>query len=242
MPQVASQVSRTLPTPVADGQPAVSRGGRYGEFTVTPVMPDIATLCMEGTYRKATHQTPGTTVADNIQTTFLNTKGLLNIRNTDGANGKQIIMDYIKLICTGAPASATATDISLAIDNAIRYASGGTQFTPQNPNMDMANASIATLWFGALTLNAPGANVRYISRAKLFQAIEVVGTEFILVFNRPAGASGVMNGSAPQRLEINVGPCILGPNNNENLSIHTWRAANATTAPTYEFEIGWWER
>ena len=156
-----------------------------------------------------------------------------------------LVLDYIRLICAVAPASASSTEIVLAMDTTTRYSSGGTQITafpsvgPYQPVFPI------TLYFGALTLAAASGNVRYTGRDKIFSAIEVVGSVTLILFNRPGGEAATLGGTVPVRNVVSVGPCVLGPSGGtgpNNLTVHDWRPSNASTAPTYEFEIGGWVR
>jgi hypothetical protein len=241
MPKLFGTVRRALPAAQAEAASVEARLGRYAEQYVIPIMPDAAALAEEGTYWKACNPTLGTAIADNIQTSFSATKGILCVVNTDSAGGKSIYPDYLKLIPAVAPASATSTEIAIAIDTVNRYSSGATNLTPVNANSATTATSVATVCrFGAVTFAAASA-ARYLARSKIFHAIEVVGSEFVILFNRPVGDCLALNGTAPVRIGCSVGPLVIGPGNH-SMCVHTWRPANAVTAPTYEVEFGWWER
>jgi len=99
------------------------RGGRYGEQYVLPLIPTKHLLADEGSYFIATNPTPGTALAYNIQAAFSDTVPLFYVQNNDSkANpfGKRLYLDYIKLICTTAPASSTGVRFALKTDPAIR--------------------------------------------------------------------------------------------------------------------------
>jgi len=106
--------ARAVPSPQSDQKAPVTnvRGGRYGEQYVLPLIPTKHLLADEGSYFIATNPTPGTALAYNVQAAFSDTVPLFYVQNNDSkANpfGKRLYLDYIKLICTTAPASSTGT-------------------------------------------------------------------------------------------------------------------------------------
>lgn len=236
----------TKPGVLGDGNWAYQRMGKYGELVVAPAF-DESLLCEDGSYWKAVNATPGTAITANIQTSFSATKALMTIQNSGQAGGPLLYLDYIRLIPVVAPASATSSQIVLALDNITRYSSGGTQITafPNATPFLTGPVPSITMYVGALTAAAAGAGVKYVARACLFGAIEVVQSEFILLFRRPTGESNVNGGTTAVRNVISVGPCVLAPSGGSGyntLVVHDWRPSNATTAPTYEFEVGGWLR
>jgi hypothetical protein len=242
MPQVFGLVGQALPTALSDAAQGQIRVGKYGEQIVIPLTFGMSAVANEGTYYRATNQVPGTATAYSITTAFSATAGFAVIRNTDSAGGKRLFMDYIRLICTTAPASATSSHFAISIDSTNRYTSGGTALTPQNANMVSANSSIGTCHIGAPTIAAASGSVRYLTRGVLFSAIPVVNTEWIINFGAGDSGSGTLAGTTAARIGIPMGPVVLGPGATHSLVLHIWNPANATTAPQYEFEAGWWER
>jgi len=92
------------------------RGGRYGEQYVLPLIPTKHLLADEGSTSSPTNPTPGTALAYNIQAAFSDTVPLFYVQNNDSkANpfGKRLYLDYIKLICTTAPASGTGARFAI---------------------------------------------------------------------------------------------------------------------------------
>ena len=53
--------------------------------------------------------------------------------------------------------------------------------------------------------------------------------------------AGSTSGSATFKTAHNIGPVVLG-GLNSSLLVHLWNTANATTAPSWAYEIAWWER
>ncbi len=238
MPQIYEKVSEALPTATADGAQVQARGSKYGELAVLPYMqPPYYPHALEGLYFKTTHQTPGTTQAYQVQAAFSATVAFMVIYNSDTV--KRIFLDYIKLIPTVAPVSATAGHMSVATDGINRFSSGGTLYTPQNVNANSVIASIATIHVGAVVAAAASAT-RYIGRGVLFAAIPVVNSEYIIAFNSAAGGAGTIAGTTAQRTVVPCSPVIVGPGSSALL--HLWFPGNITTGLSAEFEIAHYER
>lgn len=49
------------------------------------------------------------------------------------------------------------------------------------------------------------------------------------------------SGSAAVKIAVNADPLVL-QGQNHCLLLHMWNPANATTAPSWEMEIAWWEK
>lgn len=238
MPKIFGLTSEALPAGAFDGVQAQARMSRYGEFGVNSFMsPPYYPHALEGMYYKATHQTPGTAVAYSITTAFSALASFFFLYNGDAT--KRLFLDYIKLIPTTAPASATSGHFALAIDDTNRYTSGGSSFTPQNVNSAVANASIATCRAGAL-VNPVVVAARYVDRGVLFAAIPVVNSEFVLAVGSQAAGAGTLGGTVATRTVIPLSPVVVAPG--DCMLLHLWFPANAVTAPQFEFEAAWWER
>ena len=195
---------------------------------------------------KAINPTPDTAIASAVTAAFADTAALLSVRN---GGDKQIRMNYVRLYTTVVPASATRSELVVAVDGpgAARRASGGTALTGRrmdigirNPGLDMGTATGAVIHFGAVVTNAETTNVRRIARTPLRSAIQIVRDEYVIVFG-PKGktllehvhqASGT---AAALRTVVHVGPAELG--NNCDCLLHVWHPGNATTPASYEVEV-----
>lgn len=200
--------------------------------------------CHQGRYLRWTNQTPGTGIAMGIRTTFSETaNGLLCISNPASAGGKSFILDYVRLICSAAGASTTASDLVIATDTIQRVSSGGTallRWPGSNTANQVDGATVVTL--GDITFAAQSANRRYLARMRLkTQAAPcwVVGDEVFIKFGGAEHCnSGLLSGAAAARYAFATGPVILGPGNNHSCTFHMFNTANATTPPSWEAEIG----
>ncbi len=201
----------------------------------------------EGTYFRATNATLGTGTAMGIQTAFSATANVLLVMR-NGSATKRIIPHYIRLVNTAAGASTTSSNVAVVLDTANRYSSGGTDLTGNIANaissVAPSGSAVDVLRFNCTAAAAVAA--RTLGRAILkTQAAPcwTVGDEVMITFtdHDAGGQGGALSGSAPIAITKNFGPVIL-QGQNHCLLVHMWNPANATTAPSWEFEIAWWER
>src|SRR2546426_1070193 len=96
------------------------RLGSRGEQFAMNLWNGSQALAMEGSYWIAATATPGTGIVLSVATgtTFADTQALLCINNTDAvsAQGKNIYLDFITVICTTAPTNTTADFVAHRID------------------------------------------------------------------------------------------------------------------------------
>jgi hypothetical protein len=251
MPQIYGKSSRPLPTAVADAVQVQPRLDRYGDQYATPLSSARYCLADEGSYFKAGNATIGTGIIHALTAAWSATAALFCLRNTDAEGAKRIYLDFVRLV-TGATAigmtAATSIEMAVTIDNTNRYSSGGTSITPANANMDSATATIAALNFGAVVLSAASGSVRQVARgafARRAAPAMVTGDQLLFAFGDDAGqtldvAGAAAPATAATAFRMGSGPIVIG--GGDSLNFHLWYPAGATTAPTYEFEIGWWER
>lgn len=246
--------ARGLPSPQTDQKAPVTnvRGGRYGEQYMLSLIPTKHLLADEGSYFIATNPTPGTALAYNVQAAFSDTVPLFYIQNNDSkANpfAKRMYLDYLKLICTVAAASATGVRFAIKVDPTLRTLSTNntTAITPTSPNSDVASQSVCSInaqsSATASALTASSGSARVVASGSL-GGIPVVGDELVLVCGTvdPGAYQGLTAAQAvcPGRKVTCVPPIILGPNS--AMTVYAWFPGNAATGLSYEFEAGWFER
>ena len=251
MPQIYGKTRRVLPAKVADDTQAQPRLSGYGDTMVVPISHGTYGLADEGSYFNAVNATPGTGIIHALTTAFSSTAALFCLRNTDAEGAKRLYLDYVRLT-TGATAiamtAATSIECAITIDNTNRYSSGGTALTPVNANMDSASATIAAVTFGAVVLTAASGSVRAITRAALPRRAApamVTGDQFLFNFGTVDAPSIAVAGAAAPATAASSFYCPLGPvviGGGDSINFHLWYPAGATTAPTFEVELGWWER
>ena len=251
MPQIFGKANRAQPTKATDATQVQARYTGYGDQVVVPITAGTYGLADEGAYQVATNATIGTGIIHALTTAFSATAALFCLRNTDAEGGQRIYLDYVRLT-TGATAiamtAATSIEAAVTIDNTNRYSSGGTAITPANVNMDSSRATIAALNFGAVVLTAASGSVRQVARAAVPRRAApalVTGDQILFNFGQMDSPTlGVVGAAAPATAAANfyvpMPPVVIG--GGDSINFHLWYPAGATTAPTYEFDIGWWER
>jgi hypothetical protein len=194
---------------------------------------------MLGNYFRAGSPTPGTGIAMGIQTSFSDTANVLALLYNGGA--KRVVMDFLKLICTAAGTTTTSSHVAIKIDNKDRYTSGGDDITPAQPDGGVQPSSITKCRFGIIVANAVGVP-RIVGR----DAVKVVAApcwavndQVMITFGTMGQQSGGIAAATAGKIPIALGPAIIRPG--WSLLVHLWNIANATTAPSWEFELGYWE-
>ena len=240
MSQINGKAGVILPTASADGTfPAL----RTDEFGAVHARNELLAWAQEGSYFKACNATMGTGVAMGIQAAFSDTANVLFLMR-NGSATKKIIPHYIRLINTAAGATTTSSHLAIVLDTANRYSTGGTDLTT---NIVCATSgSGPTSAVDVLRYSCTGAAAvakRQVARAMLKTAAApcwVVGDEVRITFGEDADSSA-FNATTPAKYPANVGPVVIAGQNHCML-VHMWNPANATTAPSWEFELAWWER
>lgn len=246
-------VARNLPAVSQEGMEGKVRVGRYREQYALSLVPTKHLLADEGGYYVASNQSPGTGVQmQGLVTAFSSTAGIAHIFNTETTEttGKRIYFDYLKLILQGtAPTGTVSMEFALAIDTLTREPSAAnrTLLTPKNVNSAVGTASVAQvsqyLAANAFTLQAASGNVRYV-RGHIPTGLGITGDEYILKCGgedmQAVPGLTAARSAAPGRYTGYCAPVVIGPA--QSLSIHFWWLTEATTNPTFELEMGWWER
>lgn len=251
------RTARGLPAALADlitPQPTGVRGGKYGELLVHSLVPTKHPLADEGSYFVATNPVPGTGVALNaVVTAFSDTNAFLQFKNIDGAGGKRIYPDYIRLMLFGTPPTAVvsqqfAMKRSKATDRAPTATANRTVNAPVCTAGASGRSSIALLhtWAAgaAFTIPASSTSDEVVSRCSIPTGIGIAGEEYIIKFGGDPGDSvqglTATKAVAPGKFVTHAPALIVEPG--EWLTVHRWSLTEATNAPTFEYEIAWWER
>jgi hypothetical protein len=249
LPAIAASIhgvaARALPASTATGEQRQARTSPYGDLYFLPIGGPNYGPTDEGGYFKALSPTPGTGIAMGIQTTFSDTANVLAVlRNMAAAGGKRVFLDYIKLTNTVAGATTTASHVAIAIDDGDRWSAGGTLLSIANANMASTTSPSLVIRFGAVTATAASGNRRVVSHSLLkLQAAPcwTVGDTVLLQFaSGDHFGTGTIDGAAAKFLPHQMGPAEI--EGGQSLVVHMWNVANATTPPSWEVEIGWWER
>lgn len=233
-------------------------GNSVNELKVESSSSDMHVLCARGEYFTAKTATPGTGVAlITSLTTFAttDTQPSAVLFNSAAAGGTRVYLDYIKMVLTATQLPTTATNIQMAIDvdSALaRYTSGGTLLTSVNNNMDNSAASVAVVHFGATIAAVAGSTNRRIMYSDYIEPIvtttpcAAAGDRFEVKFGGVDRGAHVEIGTLAAGTPLNVkkicsvgAPIIIG--GQQTMCVRIWGTGMAA-APTYEFEMGWYER
>jgi len=216
----------------------------------------------QGWYYKAINATPGTGIVSATTAAFSATAALVEFQNTaPAASNVFSFPDYVKLIVSVADVESAAGSFNLvtALDNKLRYSSGGTQvvlpgtyannYGPAQAQRTgaaniVANGPQTAVFAGALVLNAESATVVRTARSvvKVGGATNfgVVGDEFVFTFGSgsDAGAGAAKTGTTAAIYRQNLGFQSIAPQS--SLAMHFW-CPNITTGVTVELDVGWYE-
>jgi hypothetical protein len=201
---------------------------------------------LDGIQYTASNPTIDTGIAMAIQTTFVETNAVLAIYNGYPAGGPIIMPDYHRLIARVAGASTTSAEFAIAIDNGNRVSSGGTVLANGRTRTGLLTAlgapSKAVVTFGNITTTAPTANrvIRVHGTLKVQAApCWVVGDEVHFAYGLMEQGLGLLSGAAVARYVMPVGQVGIDPG--DTMLLHIWNVANATTAPSWETDVSWFE-
>ena len=216
----------------------------HGNLEVQQHLQTTHPVAAAGQYFVATNPTVSTAVAYAVQASFSETVPYIILRTKAGYPQRKLIyLEYIKLITAVTPASSTSAQFAITIDNIDRLSTGGTDITPQNPNMSAPRESACTLTVGTPTATANSGARRLIARGLLRSAIPVTGDTYMLNFGNMEKSTGqVISGTSAIGAMYHCPPVVLEAGNQvQSCLLHLWFPSNVTTAATFEFEMGWWE-
>lgn len=199
----------------------------------------------------ANNATFGTAIAINADPgAIAATEGTLSLYNSasrTGTTGKNtiIIPQYIKMFCNVVPASGTTLRVRFAVDVIKRYSSGGGALTVNETYSDTTtgfarHTGYGQVYFGDLTLAAASSEVQ-VGQHLLHSATAagIIGDQYLFVFDEPRNSNALMSASAAQASTHNNQFVALGPGC--SLIMQVVSASAASTAGTYEVEVGWRE-
>jgi hypothetical protein len=241
MPQSYAKASvGALPSEVANAAQAQLLSDEHG-MQVT--RDELRYLAEAGAFFKACNPTLGTGIAMGIQTAFSDTANVLFVMR-NGSTTKKVIPLYLRLICTAAGSTTTSSRLAIVLDTANRYASGGTDLSASvvNANSGLAPTTAVDVLRYSCTAAAASAK-RQVANMQLKTATApcwVVGDEVIVTFGSDFDM-GALSGTAASVFKRNAAPIVL-EGQNHCMLVHMWNPANATTAPSWEFELGWVEK
>ncbi len=233
-----SRPSRT-PDATAGGP---SRADNYLGATTTPIGQGRWGLAYEGSYFTATNATVGTALTAHAAPAIADTDTKSIIHGFNASATTAVTLDYIWIKQTVVNASATASDFMLYIDTkgTTARSSGGTAITPNNTRSDSTNATAVTMFAGAV-VTAPTAS-RKVAQRTVRPVISVAEDQYTFCFGNGLflPSSQALTGTSVASVLVNWPPVVIGPLGNF-MFVQT-SPSGASTAMTFEFEMGWSER
>jgi hypothetical protein len=250
MPLLVGNTSRAVPTLASDTTNTQARVSQYGDLCTTQYGDDHSSLADEGLYFKAFNtQTPGTGQAmTTLQTSFNPLRCYLQFQVPNIGDAKvRVFLDYIRLMCTVAGTASTTFQAALVVDYKRATTTAGTLSLGTNVNNAYSrNNAIAQVWAGDITIAAASTLARTVFRTQMRTATAptlAVGDLYSFDFGEVSQQSLFQGTTTPAAAASSyphyTGPLILS--SDSTVSLHIWGAA-MTAAPSFEFEVGWWER
>lgn len=244
--QAASGIVRRLrPTGELEGGYKEQRLGVYGETVVEPY--DARKAADEGSYYVVTNPTIDTAVAFGVIAAYAATTPMFLVVNTAASGGRNIVLDYLKMLVTVAPASATNWKFLVELDSTQRLSTaptGGVNRTAGvfNANISRANDFEGQVWVGTggtvLTVMAATA-ARIVSHGRIAESIPLVLDEMMIVFGQQSGGQAAPATAVTRRVGYSA-PVVIPPSC--SAAIHMYGASNAITGISFEYELGMWQR
>jgi len=198
--------------------------------------------------------TPGTAVLGHAAaTTFDQTKPYIYLYNGSDVNGGICAhLDYLKLLTAAVGTNSTNQQFNVVVDATNRYSSGGTSYatkagqaagyTDVNPLKNVSSV-FNVAYVGDTVLSAATAVARTLVAEKLRSSIAVANDRWYFKFGGLTSDAPVGNGYLITTATIVNGvfqcaPIVVPPG--YGVAIHIWAAA-CSVAPSWEFELAWWE-
>lgn len=180
-------------------------------------------------------------------TSFSATNPFIAIFNkqTAGATGPNIYLDFIAIIATAAGTAGTSVQFAVTLDfNGDRYSSGGTDITANivNPSgaSNALNASNAKVRIGNITAGAATTSVRtVVGNRWLKTAIPAAGDTYMIKFGAVDGTTVSGPTAAVAFTTVNVPKIIIPPQG--SMLVHLWLPSQSA-ASNYLVEASWYER
>ncbi len=236
-------IAKARPTGNNDGTSIVtpSRTGKYSEAAILPYGIGRISMADEGSYFVCQNATIGTTLTGHVAPAIAdtNTKSIIHMFN-GGSN--DVYLDYIVLTSPVANASATAVDFLAWTDNhgITSLTSGGTASTPVNTRSNSTATSGIVLTAGAC-VTAPVTNIHKVLQRTVKPYIGVALDSYSFVFGNGAWApTGYALVTAVTNTITSCAPIVIAAGG--NFFFVQTGPSGASTAMTFEYEVGYWER
>ncbi len=202
-------------------------------------------LAGNGSYFAVTNPTIGTGIQAATVTAWSATaNGLFLVQNNNAVGGKTIYLDYLSLIMSGTAPTAT-TVMRFDMWNEVGIVAGTTAVATRTPvclNAATYNtgALVQSFAAGQITIPAAVGARRLLGTAAIPTSLGITGDNYVVQFGADGtpggnGFSAVVRATDPARLVTNSVPVVIPPQSTS--WINMWWLTQATTAPTFEFEL-----
>lgn len=229
--------------------PARSRGSVFADKAVVPYGGSMRQLsCDEGSEFVASNPTIGTGVAYALTTAFNDTTGaMFALFNKNPAGGKTIFLDFLKLLLTAAPTATVSMEFAVKLDTKDRSpTAGATPIVPVCTNGNISDdGGLVVQAFNAagVTVPASGSAARTVARARIPTSLGIIGDEYLLQFGAQDPAGMVIPGLTAARAtavaRLTAAAKAVGIAPQQWAVIYMWWLTAATTAPSFEYELGY---
>lgn len=242
---IAGVIRKLIPNRNPDGGYLEQRLSPYGDQLVMPV--DQRTAALEGSHYVVTNPTIDTAVGYGPIAAYVATTPLFLVVNTAASGGRDIILDYLKMLVTAVPTSASNYKFLVEVDNTQRLSTaptGGVNRTAGvvNVNISRPNDFEGQVWSGTggtvLTVMA-AASPRIVTHGRIAHSIPVVFDELLVMFGATAGGQASPATAVTRRVGY-AGPVIIPPGC--SAAIHLYGTSNVITGISAEYELALTQR
>lgn len=207
----------------------------------TTAMPSRYALATVGAYFTASNATDDTQLTAHAAPAIsdTNTKSIIHIFN----GGERFInLDFISLYSIVANASATRVffDVYTDAKGSSCKTSGGTVATVVNNCLSNSNISTGAVLTAGAVVTAPATNIKKLGHAMVRPATGIALDQYHFSFgNGMTMSQGAFVQATVQSTFSCMPPVILAPLG--NLMFVQISPSGATTAMTFDYQMGWWE-
>lgn len=234
-------ISQTRPTATSDSTQAATptRTGSYSEAYTQPIGLNRVTLADEGSYYTASNATFGTQLTAHAAPAIADTdtKSIIHFYN---AGTKRVSLDYITMCATVANASATQVYFAVYLDNkgSTAKTSGGTVITPNNVLYTSTFSTGIVMTAGAV-VTAPTTSRKVMAR-EVRPSIGIALDTYHFSFGNGMYSPSYSQVATVTQVLVCGPPIVVQPGG--NFMFVQCGPSGASTAMTFEFEMGYWER
>ena len=210
---------------------------------VSPIFTGDYAACDEGSYYVSTLAATASTAVACTTQVLADTNPSLAIYNGQAAGGYNIYLRYIKATITVVGGSNTSKNYSALVDNlTVKLSTTGTALgAPQSTNTASSTLSKMSGYGGVNVAAAQTAQGRRVGSGQIVGAVEVAFDEWVFDFASPTmGKNLIGTTTLVSARTVPMPPVILAPGWWFTLGL--WGAAQAASADTIAWEIGYIER